>query len=197
MKYDNAWYADGTLRDIYILGVTISHWQRVVDWLHTNPYPMEFYLDDELAPLPHNISRVFEQRNEHGALLKADVEGVTIYCHFFWHKEIEFSIDPRQVDSEQKELGITGFMRALGRLLNKEVILTPENWTETSLLAYVPEHDEIVHNTISLEPTETIALTREECLKLMAKVYGVDENDEAAIISKMLDAVNKPAYEED
>ena len=40
-------------------------------------------------------------------------------------------------------------------------------------------------------------MTREEALKLMAKVYGVDENDEAAIIEKMLEAANKPAYEED
>lgn len=197
MMYENVWYWDGSFRDLYILDVTISHWQRVVDWLHTKPYPIEFYLNDELAPLPRDISTVFEKRNEIGTLLNIDVEGVFINCHFFWPKEIEFDIDPRQVNSDQKERGITDFMRALGRLLNNEVILTPENWRETALLIYLPEQDKIVYNPMSLEPTETTELSRQEGLRLMAKVYGVDENDEAAILEKLLEAANKPAYEED
>jgi hypothetical protein len=81
--------------------------------------------------------------------------------------------------------------------LNKEVILTPENWQETSLLRYLPEQDEIVHDTVSLEPGETIALNREEGLRVLAKIYGVDEDDDAAVIQKMLEAANKPAYEEE
>ena len=197
MNYDNVWYWDGSLRDIYILDITVSHWQRVLDWLHTNPYPIEFFLDNKLTPLPFNISTIFEQRNERGVVLKIDVESVIIHCHFFWHKEIEFDIDPRQLDSEQKEVGIIDFMRALGRLLNNKVILTPENWREIALLAYFPEQDEIIYNPISLEQTETIELSRKEGLRLMAKVYGVDENNEAAVIEKMLEAGNKPAYEED
>jgi hypothetical protein len=197
MKYDNVWYWDGSLRDIYILGVTASHWQQVVDWLHTNPYPIEFYIDNERAPLPRDVSSIFERANEVRAFLEIDVESVFIHCHFFWHKEIEFDIDPRQVDSEQKERGITDFMVALGKLLNKEVILTLENWQEAVLLAYRPEQAEIVHNSISIERSETTELSRGEGLRLMAKAYGVDENDEAAVIEKMLEAANKPAYEED
>lgn len=198
MKFDNVWYSDGSLRDIYILGVTLSHWQRVVDWLHTttNPYCVEFYLDDELTPLPWDSSTIFEQRNERAAFLTIDVESVIIYCHFFRRKEIEFNIDPSQVESDQKEEGVTNFMRALGRLLNKEVILTPENRQETSLLTYLPEQDEIVHDTVSLKPSETITLSREQGLIVMAKVYGLDEDEEAVVLQKMLEAANKAAYEE-
>ncbi|MEO8288625.1 MAG: hypothetical protein ABI670_19580 [Chloroflexota bacterium] len=197
MKYEDVWHHDGTLRDIYIPGVTISHWQRVLDWLHTKPYPIEFYLGKQSAPLPRDVSTVFEQRNEIGSLLAIDVASVMVHCHFFWHKEIEFDLDPRHVDSEGKERGITDFMRALGVLLNSEVILTPENQQNIVLLAYLPEKDKIVHNAISLEPTGTIELSREEGLRLMARAYGVDENDEAAVIEKALEAASKPAYEED
>src|SRR5438477_3005497 len=136
MIYENTWYWDGSLRDICILGVAISHWQRVVDWLRGDPYPVEFYLDEQPAPLPHDILTVFERRNETDVFMKIDVERVIIHCHFFWHKEIEFDVDPRQVDSEQREQGIIDFMRALGKLLDKEVILTPENWHEDPFLRY-------------------------------------------------------------
>src|SRR5438094_134768 len=109
MKYENAWYWDGSWRDIYVLGTTISDWQRLVDWLHTGPYPVEFYLDGKSAPLLHDISIVFEQREVTGEFLEfleIDVEGVIFHCHFFWPEEIEFDMDPRQVDSEQKEQGV-------------------------------------------------------------------------------------------
>jgi hypothetical protein len=197
MIYDNIWHWDGSLRDIYVLEVTVSDWQRVLDWLHTTPYPIEFYLDRQPAPLPHDVSTVFEQRDETGAFLQIDVEGVILHCHFFWHKEVEFDLDPRQVDSKQKEQGITGFMRALGRLLDKEVVLTPENLETNPFLRYVPGQDQIIDYHLSLEPDEVRELSREEGLKMMAKVYGVDENDEAAIIEKMLEAANKPADKED
>lgn len=193
MKYSNAWYWDGSLRDIYVLSVAIYDWQRLIDWLHTGLYPAAFYSDDQPSSLPHDISTIFERRNEHGILLAVDVEGVLVHCHFFRHKEIEFDIDPREVDSEQREAAIVEFMRALGKLLNKAVILTPENDPGTAILTYSPERDEIMHNSASFEPGEAVAMSREEGLRLMARVYGVDETDEAAVIAKMLEAANKPA----
>ena len=88
-------------------------------------------------------------------------------------------------------------MRALGTLLNKEVILTPENASGTPLLTYRPEDNQIIHNPMSLEPIEYKVVSREEGLRMMARSLGVDENDEAAIISKLLEAANKPTYGDD
>jgi hypothetical protein len=197
MIHENIWYWDHALRDIYVLGVIVADWQRVVDWLHTDPYPIAFYVDGQPAPLPRDISAVIEQRNEIDVFLEIDVQGVIIHCHFFWPKEIEFDLDPRQVNTEEKEQGVIEFIRALGRLLGQEVILTPENWRESPFLRYIPEGDQVDYYDVSLEPGEVRELSREEWLKLMAKAYGMDEIDEAAIIKKMLEAVNKPAYEED
>jgi len=197
MRYANAWYWDGSLRDIYVLNITISDWQRLVDWLRSGPYPIRFYLNREPAPLPLDVSDLFAHRNDIEVLLKIGVEGIDLHCHFFWHKEIEFDLDPRDVDTEQKEHGIADFMCSVGRLLGKEVILTPEGWKVGPFLRYLPWPDEIVHYDTSIEPIETHELTREEGLKLMAKVYGVDENDERAIIDAMLRAGDRPAYEDD
>ncbi|MFL5731924.1 MAG: hypothetical protein ACJ78Q_01885 [Chloroflexia bacterium] len=198
MKYTNAWYWDGSWRDICVQGVAIADWQRVVDWLRAGPYPVEFLLGGEPAPLPADVSPLFALSNEIGVLMSVDLEGTIANCHFFWHKEIEFDIDPRQVNSEEREEAIADFMRALGRAVGKDVILTPENWHRASFLRYDPERDEIIHFAdTSLEPIESRQLSREEAFRLMAKGLGVDENDEAAVIRKLLEKVNKPAYPED
>jgi hypothetical protein len=196
MKYDSIWHWDGTFRDICISGVGIPHWQRVIDWLRASPYPIEFRLNDEPTALPHEVSEVFRQRDERAVLLQVDVGNVIIHCHFFSYDEIEFDVDPREVSSEQEEQGIIDFMRALGRLSGREVILTPENYREMALLTYIPEQDEVVHNPVSLEPAAIRELSREQGLRLMAEAYDEDQNDEGAIVQRMLDASNKPVREE-
>ena len=42
MRYDNVWYRDGTLRDLCVRGVTVAHWQQMVEWLVTSPYAAVF-----------------------------------------------------------------------------------------------------------------------------------------------------------
>jgi hypothetical protein len=100
MKYETAWQWDGSWRDIYILDTTLSDWQRLGSWLRTGPYPIEFSLNNVATSLPTDVVSIFRKRNKANILLKVDVDGVIAQCHFFWPKEIEFDIDPREVNNE-------------------------------------------------------------------------------------------------
>jgi hypothetical protein len=65
-------------------------------------------------------------------------------CHFFGVDEIEFDLDPREIgDSDQFER-LVGFMRLLGELTGKVVLLTPENFKERPILRYSPDTRQIV-----------------------------------------------------
>jgi hypothetical protein len=75
--------------------------------------------------------------------MSIEVDGILINCHFFTEQEIEFDIDPREITSEEKLSKVFEFMQRIGRLLQKEVIMTPENCQREIVFRYVPETNKI------------------------------------------------------
>ena len=55
--------------------------------------------------------------------------------------EIEFDIDPREVNEETRFLRLIEFIRRVGNLLKKDVILSPENLPKYPILKYSPGDD--------------------------------------------------------
>lgn len=98
MKAEFEW--DGSLRDLYILNADTEVWQKVIEFIRTGEYAYRFEMDGEELPLPADINSLFEVRAEVGAQLSVDVHGITINCYFFAEDEVEFDIDPREIDGE-------------------------------------------------------------------------------------------------
>jgi len=86
--------------------------------------------------MPESVEQIFARREEIASLLSVDVGGTILCCHFFWQEDIEFDIDPREVDEQRKAEGLFDFMAQVGRLLGKDVILTPENMQEIVLVRF-------------------------------------------------------------
>ncbi len=126
---------DGSLRDIYIKGVDISDWQTFIDFLRSTDSDLNYFVEGEPAELPSSIAEVVVSQ-DHPYLLTIGLDGVTVNCHFFIPEEIELDIDPREIDSEAKAKVVFRFMSTVGRALNKEVILTPENTEEQPIFKY-------------------------------------------------------------
>ena len=63
-------FVDGSLRDIYILGTTQEDWQKLLIFLHTSSYSVEFIVADELRALPESIEEVFVLVHKHGGMLR-------------------------------------------------------------------------------------------------------------------------------
>ncbi len=57
-----------------------------------------------------------------------------INAHFFSESEIENNIDPREFNSIEDHNKLIKYMTELSVILDKEIILTPENEHETTLL---------------------------------------------------------------
>src|ERR1051325_5423024 len=87
------WYADGSLRDLYIKKTTLADWRRLVEM--AAQYQCEYLFDGKPCHLP-DVARIFENRvGTH--LLRIRLGSVTINSHFFVAEEIELDIDPRNV----------------------------------------------------------------------------------------------------
>lgn len=144
-EYKKEFEWDGSWRDLYILHTDNTHWQSLIDLLQTTAYKTIFKVDNEIVTLPKNVAEIFQKSSEMSVLMSVELNGIILNCHFFTDEEIEFDIDPREIDSEEKLHQLFKFMRRLGQMFQKEVILTPENAQELIIFRYEPETDKIQH----------------------------------------------------
>ena len=134
---------DGSWRDVP--NTTISHWQILVDFLHSNIYEHSCTVDGEKSELPSLAKEIFDAKHEFKPLLHLTVGSAILNCHFFTDEEIEFDLDPREIQSERQAEQIFAFMRQIGELLDKEVILTPENLLEMPIFKFLPGVGKLEH----------------------------------------------------
>lgn len=138
-EWDKSW------RDLCIPETTVEDWQRLLDYLSTSQYDLDYSVEYEETPLPSDVRNIFELKEEGSGFLCVDVNGIPLNCHFFDEAEIEFDLDPRDVDTESKLDELFEFMTELGRLLEKPVLLTPENTHSTHLFRFDPVSQMIEH----------------------------------------------------
>lgn len=140
--YREVFYVDGTLRDIYVRGTSEHDWQTLLDFLRAIPYPLEFLVGGQNQPLPEQVADFFDLGRREGVILRIDPDHLGINCHFFMPQEIEFDLDPKDFQQEQHVSRLLDFIHVIGRLLNKAVVLTPENRAEFPLFSFDPETNE-------------------------------------------------------
>jgi hypothetical protein len=135
-------YIDGSLRDIYVVGTSEQDWQALLTYLRVSPYPLEYLLDDEVRPLPDHAVDILSIRDEHSPLLRVDQQRLGLNCHFFIPEEIELDLDPKDFQTAQQVSYLLDFMRTIGRVVNKPIILTGENDVQGPLFRYDPATNE-------------------------------------------------------
>ena len=143
---------DGSLRDVYILNADVGVWQKVIDSLQSSDYPLLCDVNGKEATLPDNVADVFEKRSEGGPTLSVDVHGILLNCHFFTEEEVEFDLDPQEIDSEERLQALFRFMRRIGEAAGRQVIMTPENAAHYPVFVFFPESGEIRHTPFGCQP---------------------------------------------
>ncbi|OZC01612.1 hypothetical protein [Rubricoccus marinus] len=141
-KVQLAFEWDGSWRDIYVLDSSLDDWQRLLDFLRTSRYNLTFKRAS-VEPIPVHAAEAFGGPDDVRPLLQIDVDGIVVNSHFFAKEEIEFDLDPREVEVSADAEAVFEFMAGIGRALSKPVILTPENMSELALIAYDPATDEL------------------------------------------------------
>ena len=134
---------DGALRDIYVPDTTIADWQAVWDILREDAEQLMFAMDGTALEPPESVSDIFARRGAHGFLASYRLGRVLLNCHFFTVEEIEFDLDPRDVDGPDDVAALAQFMAALARATAKAVILTMENSQQAVIARFDPVADRV------------------------------------------------------
>ena len=140
---------DGSLRDIYVRDTTLADWEVALQLILRAYAPATFTRDGEPAALPTSAADAFADRDRAAVALDFEVAGIEFACHFFSPTEIEFDLPPEQVNSRERFVALQGFLRTLAKVLDKNVVLSPESMphlpilsvASTGLVSYHPPSD--------------------------------------------------------
>ncbi len=124
---------DGSLRDLYVTPTNLKDWQRFMDF--SAGYPRAYFVDGNPGEIPDRIGPLLSD-SQQTHLMRLDLWGVTLNCHFFTPEEIELDIDPAAITTEASFSALTDFMQSLGTALGKDVILTHENRAKDVLIRF-------------------------------------------------------------
>ena len=133
---DKIYYWDGSWRDIYVLNTTRHDWKKWIDYVNLN-YSIDCFngkTNADEKKVDFNVIEEFWNGNlDLRSSAKILIDKIQINAHFFSDTEIENDIDPREFTSIEDHDKLIKYMSDISILLNKEVILTPENEHETAL----------------------------------------------------------------
>ena len=138
-------YCDGSWRDIYVLDTRIEHWQQALDALR-RAYPQLAYTRAGMdSLLPTDATEAFPDPGFADCFLKIDLGGPTLNCHFFTDEEIEFDLNPREVENQQDFEKVIQFMRLLANATQRDTIVTPENQNDIIIFRVRPNNQSVEH----------------------------------------------------
>lgn len=130
------YYLDGSLRDIYVAQTTIADWRKWTNYVNER-YRIDWY-NGKASKNENQITfNVIEDfwNGSHDLCSAANIfiDTIQINAYFFDDIEMENDIDPREFISIDDHDKLVKYMTDLSKILDKEVILTPENEHETIL----------------------------------------------------------------
>jgi hypothetical protein len=134
---------DGSLRDIYVHHVNLSDWQTAINAIRDEAISFSFLTGGQPAVFPNRVSSLFNiGPDDMLSCLHIGFGSGTLNCHFFSKDEIEFDLDPRDMNAQMLPKLIQ-FMTLVGRALGKPVSLTHENNPEAEFMRFEPTSDRV------------------------------------------------------
>ncbi|GGF23455.1 hypothetical protein [Flavobacterium limi] len=130
---------DGTLRDIYVENVDIEDCKILIDYLNANHIVKYGPSDDNQIINKINKDYLIQLLTDVTGKLELKtvaiiIDDIIINTHFFTVDEIEFDIEPEEINSVEDYEKVLSFMNKISRVLNKQLILTGENQIQFPLV---------------------------------------------------------------
>jgi hypothetical protein len=122
--------ADGSLRDVCILGVDLNAWERLLRAVVDSPWKCQFEVDGAPRSLEEFVVREFFAAKNGGVDVSARlgilVGSIWFDCFFFDEREIEFSFDPSELVKGKHFGSLKRLMIWLDQVLDRRVVVTME-----------------------------------------------------------------------
>jgi hypothetical protein len=135
---------DGSLRDIYVLGATEADWDSMLARLREFDPAPSFTVDKVIQKMPSQVADVFNMRATSQPMLTVMAGSAALHCHFFLGDDIEFDCDTRDITGLPQAEALANFMKLLGEITQKTVILCHENAQHLVIATYSPAEVEVI-----------------------------------------------------
>lgn len=145
---------NGCLPDVHVPDTTAVDWQGLLDLVRSCGWGCEYFEGRQVLPAPLRAAE-FLARSEHGAGLRVrPVPEVTAIFRPFDAGQIDFDMDLRELQGQERLDVLCGFLRAIGRVLGKSVLMTWEGASNAAypFLGYRVESDQVVLLADPLQP---------------------------------------------
>ena len=97
-----------------------------------------------MATLPRNVGELlYYDEYDVRSTLYVPLGHTTLNCHFFTEEEIEFDLDPREMNASLLD-PLLEFLEMLGSTTGKRIILTVENSPENTIFEFDPLEGRVV-----------------------------------------------------
>lgn len=131
--------SDGALRDIYVQEVSANDWGKIIDLINKN-YEVYFgetgeSKNNQKIDKKYVIEYLTDQSGEKVSKSASIVlDHIGLNCHFFLKDQIEFDIDPKEINSIEDFELIENFMMEISKTTHNQVTLTDENRPDFPLI---------------------------------------------------------------
>ncbi len=137
---------DGSLRDIYVEGTNFKDWRAFLGGIQKRKENFGYAIvgtDDwknEIPPI-EELFRIYKE--ETPGKIRFQIGNATAMCLFFVEDEIELDVDPREFRSHEDLEALLDFLRWLGELLSRDVLLCHENAKDEGICRFVCKTKEL------------------------------------------------------
>ncbi|MER6137105.1 hypothetical protein [Streptomyces sp. NPDC001815] len=135
----------GALPDVRVPNTSVEDWQLVLDLVAKKGWKRQYSEGETVFPVPRAeavLSRPADAEcPDLQVWLSADV--VAIF-RFHAHDEVDFDVDLRELQGQERLDVFCGFLREVGRRLGKPVLMDPEGDYGRPVLGFDAEADRVV-----------------------------------------------------
>ncbi|GAB3186919.1 hypothetical protein GCM10027259_52320 [Micromonospora palomenae] len=135
----------GALPDVRVEGASVEDWQAVFDLVQTQGWKWEYAMSDVVVPLPSATDVLARLTDAELPILRVwPLPGVLVNFWPYSAAEIDFDIDLRQWQGQERLDTLCGFFAAIGRRLGKPVLMAPEGDRQHPILGFDVEADRVI-----------------------------------------------------
>ncbi|GAA4919413.1 hypothetical protein LX16_4358 [Stackebrandtia albiflava] len=144
------WHADvlGTLPDVRIDDVSLDEWQELLDLFAERRWRREYRESGRLLPSPSAAWALAGPEGVEAPELRVwPADDVLVVVRFRREDRIDLDVDLRELRDRRRFSTLCGFIRDVGRLLDRPVSLYPEGANGEPVIGYTPEADDVIRLT--------------------------------------------------
>ncbi|MBB6170240.1 hypothetical protein HNR23_000300 [Nocardiopsis mwathae] len=135
---------NGTLPDVHVPDTSVADWQAVLDLVRARGWRYAYTEEGAVCRLP-TAERMVARRDEADPQLRVWPDpGVLAIFRPHSAEQIDFDVDLRELQGQQRLDVLCGFLRAIGRRLGKPVLMTPEGGSPHADLGFDVTADRVV-----------------------------------------------------